>query len=265
MISLVFFALAIFSVGMAIYLTNKNWIPIAVACLILSFIATGIVTIGTGKVGVVTQFGKVTGRELDPGVSFKAPFPIQAVQVFDTRIQKEQADAAAASSDLQVVHSTIAVNYHLERGKVSNIFQTVGPEFKERLIDPTIQEAFKATTAQFTASELLTKRPEVKDRAKKVLEERLHERGIFVDDLSIVNFDFSDEFNKAIEAKQVAQQEAEKAQYHLDQARKDAEAQEVQKNSLTQEILTKMFVEKWDGKLPTYMGTNNIFGLPVNK
>lgn len=223
------------------------------------------VIVQAGEVGVVAQFGKVTGREMHPGMNLKAPWPLQSVWTADTRIQKEQTDAASASADLQEVKSTVALNYHLEPGKVGQIFQTIGTEYKSRVVDPAIQESFKASTAKFTAAELITKRPEVKDAARKILEERLHPQGIIVDDLSIVNFDFSDEFNKAIEAKQVAQQQAERAQYNLDQAAKDAQAQALQKTSLSQELLTKMMIEKWDGKLPTYMGTNNVFGLPINK
>lgn len=240
-----------------------TWSIISLVGLWLIFSA--IVVIGAGKVGVVTQFGRVTGREMQSGLNVKMPWPIQRVWVADIRIQKDSTDAAAASADLQEVHSTIALNYHLEAGKVSSIYKSIGTNYKERIIDPAIQESFKATTARFTAAELITKRAEVKDVARKSIEERLHGHGILVDDLSIVNFDFSDEFNKAIEQKQVAQQEAERASYNLERAKKDAEAQAVQKQSLTQEILTKQFIEKWDGHLPTYMGTNNIFGLNITK
>lgn len=234
------------------------------------------IIIGPGEVGVVTQFGRVTGREMNPGLNIKAPWPFQGVEVFDTRIQKEQVDAGAASSDLQEVRSTIAVNYHLERGKVSEVYQNVGTRFKDRLIDPAIQEAFKATTAQFNASELLTKRPEVKERARKVLEERLHPRGIRIDDVSIVSFDFSDQFNKAIEEKQVAQQQVLKAQQDLErvkfeaeqkiaQAKAEAESQRVQKETITAELLQLRWIEKWDGKMPQYAGEGAVPFLQLNK
>jgi regulator of protease activity HflC (stomatin/prohibitin superfamily) len=237
----------------------------AVVIVVVIWLATSIVPVGTGKVGVVTKFGKVTGREMSEGLNMKWPYPFNRVWVVDVKVQKEQVEANAASLDLQTVHSTLAVNYHLERGKVSEIYRTIGKEYKERIIDPAIQEAFKAVTARYTAAELLTKRPEVKDVALKLLEERLHKRGIIVDDLSIVNFDFSEEFNKAIEAKQVAQQESEKAQYNLERARKDAQAQEAQKQSLSAELLQKMAIERWDGKMPTYVGGGSIFNIPLTK
>lgn len=236
-----------------------------IGIVVFFWLLTSIVVVGTGKVGVVTSFGKVTGREMQEGLNVKAPFPFNRVWVADIKVQKEQVDAAAASADLQEIQSTLAVNYHLEKGKVSEIYQNIGNKYKDRIISPAIQEAFKAVTAKYTAAELLTKRSEVKDAARKMLEERLQPRGIVVDDLSIVNFDFSDAFNQAIEQKQVAQQESERAKFNLERAKLDAQAQESQKVSLTQEILTKQFIEKWDGHLPTYMGTNNIMGIPLNK
>lgn len=231
--------------------------------LALLWLLTSMVAIDAGKVGVVTQFGKITGREIDPGLSLKAPWPIQSVTLFDTRVQKEESQVAAASADLQEIRSTIALNYHLDRGKISEIYQTIGIEFSDKVIAPAIQEAFKATTASYTASDLLTKRTEVKEASKKMLEERLGKRGIIVDDMSIVNFDFSAEFNKAIEAKQVAQQEAERAFYKLEQAKKEAEAQAVQKESLTAEILQKQAIEKWDGRMPQYLGSGAVFNIPL--
>ncbi|HSI20215.1 MAG TPA: prohibitin family protein [Verrucomicrobiae bacterium] len=231
--------------------------------VIFLWLLTSLVAIDVGKVGVVTQFGRITGREIDPGLSVKAPWPFQSVTLFDARVQKEQSNVAAASSDLQEIRSTIALNYHLDRGRISEIYQTIGIDFSDKVIAPAIQEAFKATTASYTASDLLTKRTEVKEASKKILEERLGKRGIVVDDMSIVNFDFSAEFNKAIEAKQVAQQEAERAFYKLEQAKKEAEAQAVQKESLTAEILQKQAIEKWDGHMPQYVGGGAVFNIPL--
>ena len=240
--------------------------PFAVpGTILLLFLLTSIVAIPAGEVGVVTQFGRVTGKELNPGLNIKLPWPIQSVEIFDTRVQKEQADATAASADLQTVNATVALNYHLQRDRISTIFQQVGPEFSGRVIDPAIQESIKATTAQFTAADLLTKRPEVKEKSLTVLTNRLEKYGIVVDDLSIVNFSFTDEFNKAIEAKQVAQQQAEQAQYHLEQAQKDAQAQAAQKESLTTEILQKQAIEKWDGHMPQYLGSGAVFNIPLTK
>ena len=233
--------------------------------IVIWFLGSAVFIVGPGEVGVITQFGRVTGRELGSGLGFKAPWPIQGVQIFNTQIQKDQALSEAASADLQVIHSTLALNYNLDPVRVGEIYRTIGTDVKERIVDPAVQEAFKAVTAQYTASDLLTKRSEVKQKALSLLINRLNPKGVIVDDLSIVNFNFSDDFNKAIEAKQVAQQQAEQAQYHLEQAQKDAQAQAAQKDSLTTEILQQQAINKWDGHMPQYVGSGSVFNIPLTK
>lgn len=234
------------------------WLGVVVAALIVS--TTVAVAVGTGEVGVVTQFGQVTGRELSEGLNFKPPW--QQVTIYDVRVQKEESRAQAATNDLQDVTSVLAVNYHLDRGRISDIHRSLGPQFKDRVIDPAVQEVFKAASAKFTAAQLIQNRAEVKADTVLNLKNRLEGRGIVVDDLSIVDFQFSPDFAKAIEQKQIAQQNAERAQFTLLQAQKDAEAQAAQKASLTPEILQKQAIEKWDGHLPTYLGQNSVFGIP---
>lgn len=219
-----------------------------------------VVAIGTGQVGVVTQFGQVTGRELNEGLNFKPPW--QQVTIYDVRVQKEEGRAEAATNDLQNVTSVLAVNYHLDRGRISDIHRNLGPQYKDRIINPAVQEVFKGASAKFTAAQLIQNRSEVKADTVANLKNRLEARGIVVDDLSIVDFQFSPDFARAIEQKQVAQQNAERAQFTLQQAQKDAEAQAAQKSSLTSELLQKMAIEKWDGHLPTYLGQNSVFGIP---
>lgn len=228
-----------------------------VAVILVSSVA---VAVGTGQVGVVTQFGQVTGRELGEGLNFKPPW--QQVTIYDVRVQKEESHAQAATNDLQDVSSVLAINYHLDRGRISDIHRNLGPDYKDRIISPAVQEVFKSASAKFTAAQLITNRAEVKNDTVTNLKTRLEPRGIIVDDLSIVDFQFSPDFAKAIELKQVAQQNAERAEFTLQQAQKDAEAQNAQKASLTAEILQKQAIEKWDGHLPTYLGQNSVFGLP---
>jgi regulator of protease activity HflC (stomatin/prohibitin superfamily) len=130
---------------------------------------------------------------------------------------------------------------------------------------PAVQESFKAATAEYTAAELLTKRPEVKAKALESIKQRIEPYGIRVDDLSIVNFSFSPDFAKSIEAKQVAAQEAERAKFNLDRAKLDAEAQAAQKESLSPELLQKYAIDKWDGKMPQYVGGGSVFNIPLTK
>lgn len=221
--------------------------------LVVLFFALCFRVVGVGQVGVVTSFGKIVGQA-NSGIVIKAPWPIQRIYKFDVKTQKDQADVAAASNDLQDVNATIVTNYHLDNVSVGKLFRTVGTDYKDRIIDPAIQESFKATTAGYPIGDLVTKRPELKEKSLTALKQRLAGRGIIVEDISITNLSFSDSFTKAIEQKQVAEQQALQAEFNLKKAQIDAEAQQTQKDSLTDQILQKMAIEKWDGHLPQATG-----------
>lgn len=211
-------------------------------------------TVGAGSVGVVTRMGAVN-RVVHPGFVLKIPF-FESVHEMETRTQKEQIQAEAASKDLQDVKSQIALNYHLRGEKAVDVYQNIGEEYNDRIINPAMQETFKSTTARFTAEDLIGKREAVKAVAFKEIKERLEKYNIIVDDFNIVNFDFSADFNNAIEQKQVAQQNLEKAKIEaetaLTQAQGQANAQKALKDSgaLSPEYLEFLALQKWDGKLP---------------
>ena len=233
------------------------------ALLLLIVFASAYVQIPSGFVGVLTRFGKVIG-ERQPGVSWKAPF-IESVTPMNVQVQKEQVDASAASKDLQTVTTTVALNYHLDHNQVSNVYVNLSADYVDRVISPDIQETTKAVIARYNAEELLSKRAEVADAMTKELIDKLQRRGIVVDQVSIVNFAFSSEFSQAIEQKQVAQQDAQRAQYTLQKAQLDAQANQAQQAALTPEILEQQAIAKWDGHLPSAVaGQGSIFNIPLN-
>ena len=231
--------------------------------IVLITIFSSMISIDTGKVGVVTRYGKVTGRELNEGLGFIAPWGVNSVTEYTIKTQRVNANAAAATKDLQDVNATIVLTYALNRGKVSEVHQKVGPTFQSVEIDPQVQEAFKAVSAQYTAQELITRRPEVKEAVLKNIQNRVEKNGRYdIKDIAITNFQFSQEFNTAIEAVQVANQRVAQAQQELAQAKVEAdkkiaeaqgqaEAQRLQQQTLTPEYLQMKAIEKWDGKLPT--------------
>jgi regulator of protease activity HflC (stomatin/prohibitin superfamily) len=252
-------------------------VAIGVLVLIAVMGAASVATVSTGHIGIVTSFGAATDRLLQPGLNFKMPFT-EGVEEFSIQTQKEEADAAAASKDLQAVNARIAVNYRLDPVKVQEVYRSIGREYKNVVIDPQVQEVFKATTAEYTAEELITKREEVKTKARTRLSERLKRYNILVDDFTIINFDFaSQEFRNAIEAKQVAAQEVLKAEQErqlqsvrnqqaveraeadkkvaITQAEGQAEAQKLQQASLSDLYIQNKAIEKWDGKLPQFSGS----------
>jgi regulator of protease activity HflC (stomatin/prohibitin superfamily) len=208
-----------------------------------------------GEVGVVTRFGRATGREMGAGLNWKLPIA-EGVTRMNTRIQRVDATAEAGTRDLQIVNSAVVLNYHINPEDASEIFGQLGDDdmLFDRVIYPAIQEVVKATFSQYKAEELLTKRDEIKGIIDDKLEERLVGYWVHIDDISLTDITFSPEFDQAIEAKQIAEQEAQKTRYEVETAKAEAEKNKAQTQQLTPEILQKMWLEKWDGKLPQVIG-----------
>ncbi len=229
------------------------------------------VQIGAGQRGIVLNFGAVQDKVLNEGLHFKIPI-MQQVVLMDVRVQKAQTDASSASSDLQDVTLSVALNYHIMPDKANVVYQTIGTEFKERIIDPAIQEVTKAVSAKYSAEELITKRPSVSTAMKDALSEKLMASNIAVDAVSIVTFSFSKVFMDAIEAKQTAEQHALKAKRDLDRikieaeqtiaaATAEAEALRLQKMNISPDLIELRKIEanlkaidKWNGILPQVTG-----------
>lgn len=218
--------------------------------------------INAGERGVVMRFGKVQDTVFDEGFHLITPI-VTTVKRITVRIQRDDVQAEAFSRDLQYIQTDIAVNWHIEPTTVNKIFQEVGDqtEIVRRIITPAVSEVVKAATAKKTAEEIIAKRTELKQEIDTQLRERLGSYGVVVDDVSLVNIDFTEEFAKAIEAKQIAEQEAkrakfeaqkakEQAQADINRAQGQAEAQRLQRQTLTPELLQKQAIEKWDGKFP---------------
>ena len=231
---------------------------------LLILIELAIAVVGPGERGILIQLGNIKAV-FDPGLHFKIPF-IQNVVVMDVRTQKSQVQVDAASKDLQSIHTLVALNYHVDPIKVDTLYQQIGVEYAERIIDPAIQESVKAATAQFTAEELITKREQVKEEIKIKLGERLSKSYIDIDDFSIVDFQFSEAFEAAIESKQTAVQDALRAENDLrrieieakqkiETAKADAESIRIQGEALkeNQGLVQLKLAEKWNGVLPVYM------------
>ncbi len=225
------------------------------------------VQVGAGERGIVQNFGAVQNVVLEEGIHFKIPI-MQTVILMDVKIQKTMTDAASSSSDLQDVDLSVALNYHIMPDKANLVYQTIGVEFKERIIDPAIQEVMKAVSARYTAEELITKRPAVSTEMQQALTSRLLASNISVDAFSIISFSFSQTFTDAIEAEQTAEQNALKAKRDLDRikveaeqtiaaATAEAEALRLQKMNISPDLIelrkieaNLKAIEKWNGILP---------------
>ncbi|MBT4722328.1 prohibitin family protein [Candidatus Falkowbacteria bacterium] len=242
-------------------------VAIIVMVIIVIAILNPLVIVNAGERGVVLNWGAVSDTILDEGIHLRVPV-MQKVVKMDVKIQKEERGASASSKDLQIVTSKVAINYHLDTQKVNQLWQEVGYDYSNRIISPAIEEFVKKTTAYYTAEELITKREDIKNDLKLAITENLAKNNILVDDIFITSFDFSDGFNKAIEAKVTAEQNALKAKNDLERvkmeaeqkitrAKADAESIRIQAQAITQrggkDYVQLQAIGKWDGKLPTSM------------
>ncbi len=233
------------------------------------------IQIGAGERGVVLNFGAVQEEVLGEGLHFRVPI-MQTIIPMDVKVQKAVTDAASASADLQDVTLAVALNYHILPDKANIVYQSLGIQFKERIIDPAIQEVMKAVSARYTAEELITKRPAVSEAIRVALSERLLVYNIVVDAFSIVTFSFSRVFTEAIEAKQTAEQLALKAKRDLERikveaeqtiaaAKAEAESLRLQKANISPDLIelrkieaNLRAIEKWNGILPQVTGAGAV-------
>ncbi|HEY9657142.1 MAG TPA: prohibitin family protein [Allocoleopsis sp.] len=228
--------------------------------LLASFFAI----IPAGKRGVLMRFGEVQDQVLAEGIHFIVPI-VNTVQPLSVRVQKQEISAEASSRDLQDVFADVALNWHIIPSEVHFLFQQVGDEaaIVDRIINPAIEEVLKAVIAKYTAEEVITKRGEVKAEVDQVLTTRLTPYHI-----SLVHIHFSDRFGDAVEAKQIAEQEAKRAGFmaikaakeaeaRINLAKGEAEAQRIVNQTLTPQLLHKQMIEHWDGRLPYIVGDRN--------
>lgn len=241
------------------------------------FILTACSQVETGEVGVKTSFGKVDNTALTPGLYWYMP-GVSKINILSTRVQTVEADSQAASKDLQNVQTQLTLNYHLGTQDPVSHFVRLGADqttIENNIVKPAMSEAFKAIVAQYNAEELITKRDAVSTNITDLLNKKLKQYDLYVDSISVTNFKFSDAYAQAIEQKQVAEQNANKAKNDLQritveaqqrvvEAQADAQAMSLRKQAVTPELIQlkqleiqAQMITKWNGQLPTYMMGNS--------
>lgn len=258
---------------------------IIIGIIVLLFVITlfnSLKTIPTGFVGVKTRFGQVQETMINEGLNLKVPY-IEKIVKIDCRTQKYEVTTEASSKDLQkVTNIKIVVNYNVDKTKANQLYKEVGINYQTVLIEPSILESIKQGMSQYTAEELITKRSEVASIILDLLKSKLEEKGVNVSAINITDLSFSEEFDEAVEQKQIVEQETQKAQYELEKAKvenekkienakADAEVMRQQNEQITDNYLKlkeienqKAMIEKWNGQLPITMlsdGTNSLFNI----
>ena len=260
---------------MEILLTPKTALKsiagLIVFIILLTTLLKSFYQIESGTRGLVFTNGSLNSIA-DEGLHFKMPF-FQTVKKIDITTQSVTIDRmSAASKDLQEVRAGVTVNYHYDTNKLTQIYEQTKFDIDTRILQPRVQEALKAVAAKYTAEELIVKRSQVKSELDTLLRKELAKYNVIVDDVQLVHFDFSPEFNKAIEAKQTEVQNALKAKNILDrikieseqkivQAKAEAETIRIQTEAIKaqggQEYVQLKAISKWDGKLPQTVTSDN--------
>jgi len=228
-------------------------------------------TVGTGNRGVVRHYGKLTGEVLGEGLHMKLPFVTDVVEM-SVRVQKNEIKTGSSSRDMQQVDTHVVINWQIDEKQVGNIYQAVGGNVAivGNILEPAVNEVFKAASAKKNAEEIISKRVELTDDVVGMLRDRVGKYGITVRDVSLVDVQFSPEFNKAVEAKQVSEQQAKQAEYVAQKATADAkaavnkakgeaeaklaiataeaEANRLKQKTLTPELIQYEMVMRWNGE-----------------
>lgn len=268
---------------------KRIWLIVAGVILVLGLLVglCSFTKIPTGHTGIVTSFGKVLDVTLDSGIHAKAPW--QSVIKMDNRIQRATETLSCFSADIQEVNMQYTLNYQINSANAMTIYRTIGKDYYEKVIVPTVKEAVKVCVAKYTAEQLIAERVELALAVEKVLTEDLEPYNIIINATSIEDIDFTDAFTTAVEAKQVAQQNKLKAETEAQQkiveaeaaanvkkveadaqayemvkkAEAEAQAYELVSNSLTDKILSKMYYERWNGQLPEVVtGESTLLTVP---
>lgn len=224
-----------------------------------------------GERAVFARFGKVEEHCFKEGLYFYNPFTTDMYEL-DIKVQAFEAKKlTAASRDLQEIHADLVLNFSIDGTKCHELLTRVGTDFKERIIIPAITEVLKAATAHFPIEKVIQERPKLKAEILDGLRIRLDPYYIIVQDVALTNFDFSSEFAKAIERKQVEEQNVQRFEFLRQQAVKQAEARvaitrgEAEANKMLAESLKQspetlrfkeleMMEKKWDGRYPMVVG-----------
>ena len=249
------------------------FIILGILALIVLFSTFDIVPAGFR--GVRLTMGAVEETVLSEGLNFKIPF-VQDIIHVDARVKKYTVQGGtSASKDMQSITTNVVLNYRVDGASVDELYKNLSLNYEDTIIAPAISECIKSITSQYTAEETITRRSEISAQIKALLQERLQDKYIFIDSLNITDLTFSEAFDKAIEEKQVAEQNALKAKYDLERikteaeqavikAKGEAEAMEIKNSAITDEIIELEFLEKWDGKMPTYYGGDEGLLLTLN-
>ena len=248
---------------------GKMFLPAIVVVAVMMALASFYI-VAPGEVAIKTRVGSIVDSYSE-GLHFKIPF-LDKVTKFSIQIQRANITTQAFSKDLQTMNAHLVVNHRIQRETAVSIFRNLGPRYVENIVDPMVQEVFKAITARYSAEKVISERNALVEELNVEVKERLTKKEIIVTDISVVDLSFTDQFLKAVEDKQVAEQQAQMSAKLVEKAKRDAEQQiakargeaealRMQRQQVTTQLIELRKVdaqlkaiEKWNGVLPGYVG-----------
>ena len=223
--------------------------------LALAVLSTFLIVVPVGARGVLLRFGAVQDAVLDEGVHLLVP-GVYSVKPVSVRIQSLRQHSEAATRDLQDVKIDLAVQWHLPVDRVQWVYQQLGdPQaIVKTIVEPSVEDGLKTVVASLTAEQLITERSTFRQDLQSLLANKLSSFDLVLDGVDLVQLEFSDRFRAAVEAKQIAEQDAARVY----QAEGEAKAQELLQSGLTTKILQRQAIEKWNGNLPLVVGNDSV-------
>lgn len=231
-------------------ISNKAIIRLTIIGFLIAALYLSFYTVETGEIGVEKYFNSVS-RITSEGLNFKIPF-VSSVDKMSIRDNKIQVDIEVSSKDMQTIRIQAQLIYSMPANKVKTIYATYKTDIENILLMPTLQEKIQSGIAKYPIEQFVEKRPVIASEILSTVKQSTERSGIVIRGFLIMNHDFSEEFDKSIERKKVAEQNAQRAAFELEQKRLEAEAQKLKQASLTPLVLQELAIQKWDGKLPYY-------------
>ncbi|MCT0217428.1 prohibitin family protein [Synechococcus sp. CS-1329] len=233
----------------------------AVAVALLILLTQTIFIVPAGTVAVVTTLGRVTGGQRSPGPNVKVPL-IQATSFFDVRTQVRPEQFSTLTKDLQVIEATATVKYAIKPKEAGRIYETIATDNQQiypRIIQPSLLKALKSVFSQYELVTIATEWNSISELVQdKVAQELVKFDYVQVQGLDLTGLQIAEEYRAAIEQKQIADQRLLRAQTEVKIAEQEAKRYQILNSSLDDQVLFKLFLDKWDGQtsvVPALPGT----------
>ena len=238
---------------------------------ILFLILSALYVVNPGEVGIEVLFGKIQ-KYSESGMHIKSP--LARVEIFDAKTKREDYKSESMSRDMQLVVVESVINYRIDFTRIADLYTKVGRDYEQKVVVPAVQQTIKEVCSQYKVEDITVNREKMKTQAEVILVGKLSNYFIILQDINLVDIDFSPEYNKVIEEKQMAEvgintarnlrlQAEEQKKMTILQAQAESEKQRLLRDTTSKDVIELKRIEKWDGHYPTVMGGNNLLNIKL--